>query len=285
MLLIINNWIHPKNKEGLEAVLNYLKIEYTYGSEDKIDDDKYKIIYNPCNAINVNNYKNKFFIFGPHFSVFPDEKLNLIDFKSDNHIYIMPSKWTIELWYNIKPDIKIDIKLFPFPVNTVKFDEIKKDKDNVMIYYKGRNQKELDFVVNFLKNKNINYTIFSYTNKYNEEDFINYLHNCRYAIIVDAHESQGFAVEEIMACNVPLLVWNVKYLSQEFGCNYPDYPATSIPYWDNSCGEYFYEETELEEKFTVFINNLDNYTPRQFILDNLSVEKCAVLFKELINIK
>lgn len=261
--------------------MNFLNIEYKYGSIDDIKNDNYKIIYSPSIPIDINRYTNKFFIFGPHFSVFPDEKFNLINFKTNNHIYIMPSKWCIELWNIVKSDIKINMKVFTFPVNTEKFNQIKNDRNKVMIYYKSRNINELKYLIKFLINKNIDFKIFNYNTKYNEEDFINYLHDCRYAIILDAHESQGFAIEEIMACNVPLLVWNVKFMSQELNSQYSNYPATTIPYWDDNCGEYFYEANELEEKFNIFITKLDTYKPRQFILDNLSVEKCALRFKNL----
>ena len=56
--------------------------------------------------------------------------------------------------------------------------------------------------------------------------------------------------------NIPLLVWDVKSMNQEEGYNYPDIPCTTIPYWDETCGEYFYEANELENKYNVFINNL-----------------------------
>jgi hypothetical protein len=47
--------------------------------------------------------------------------------------------------------------------------------------------------------------------------------------------------------------------------------ASSIPYWDDKCGEVFYDKNE---KFKLFILKLDNYQPRQFILDNLFMEVC-----------
>ena len=56
----------------------------------------------------------------------------------------------------------------------------------------------------------------SYINKYNETDYINYLKECKYGIWVDAHESQGFALEEALSLDVPLLVWNIKSLNQEY---------------------------------------------------------------------
>jgi hypothetical protein len=72
-------------------------------------------------------------------------------------------------------------------------------------------------------------------------------------------------------------------MNQEEGINYPDIQATSIPYWDNRCGEYFYDTNEFESKYEEFINKLDTYKPREYILENLSVEKCSNNLNNIIN--
>ena len=80
---------------------------------------------------------------------------------------------------------------------------------------------------------------------------------------------------------MPLLVWNAKSMSQEVGGNYNNIPCTTIPYWDERCGEYFYEETELETTFHIFTNKLDIYKPREYIHENLSVDVCFENFNKL----
>ena len=106
--------------------------------------------------------------------------------------------------------------------------------------------------------------------------------NSKYGIILDAHESQGFAIEEALSCDVPLLVWNVTSMNQEEGSNYLNIPATSIPYWDERCGEYFYNKDQFEKTYNKFINKLNTYKPREFVIENLSVKKCAEIFKNLL---
>ena len=125
-----------------------------------------------------------------------------------------------------------------------------------------------------VKNKNINYYVFSYDRKYDEDDYIRFLQNAKYGIIIGRHESQGFAIEEALSCNAPLFVWNVKSMNEEAGYNYGDIPATTIPYWDHRCGEYFYNQSEIEDKFNLFLSKLETYKPRDFVLENLSREIC-----------
>ena len=100
---------------------------------------------------------------------------------------------------------------------------------------------------------------------------------------MDAHESQGFALQESLSCNVPLLVWNIKSMNQEYGQNYDDIPATTIPYWDERCGEYFYKIEELEDKFNLFLSKIELYKPREYILDNLSFEVCEQKLLNILN--
>ncbi len=55
--------------------------------------------------------------------------------------------------------------------------------------------------------------------------------------------------------------------------------ATSIPYWDNTCGEFFYNICEFEEKIEKIENNI--YNPREFIIKNLSIKnQCNKLIYE-----
>jgi glycosyltransferase involved in cell wall biosynthesis len=114
-------------------------------------------------------------------------------------------------------------------------------------------------------------------------DYINYLHESKYGIWIGCHESQGFALQEALSCNVPLLVWNVESMNQEYGCNYIDIPATTTPYWDERCGEYFYDSNNFEDIFNKFIFNIENYRPREYILENLSMEVCEKKLIDTIN--
>ena len=72
-------------------------------------------------------------------------------------------------------------------------------------------------------------------------------------------------------------------MAQEEGSNFKNIQATTIPYWDQRCGEYFYNKIEFEPKYNEFINKLNTYKPREFVLENLSVEQSAENFKQLLN--
>jgi hypothetical protein len=281
MKILIIGWAHHKNITGLKLLLHNINYEYKVGNVDEIN--SFDIIYSPDNPINTSLYPSKKFIFGPHFSIFPSNKLLGINNIYNNSIYIQPSVWVCELWKNYDAEKFIPNKVFPFPVDVDKFCPNQNNyKNEVFIYFKRRNPQELEYVKHFLNNKNISYKIFDYVQKYNEDDYLHCLQNAKYGIIIDAHESQGFAIQEALSCNVPLLVWNTSVMSQEYGSNYQNIPCSSIAYWDERCGEYFYKVEEFETTYNKFINKLETYNPRAYIMDNLSPQKCGEQFIELI---
>jgi hypothetical protein len=282
MKVLIIGTFHHKNKEGLEQMLSYLNYEYKWGTYNDIPN--YDLIFLPDNPIDTSKFPNKKFIFGNHFSVFPTNKLLLINNIHNNSIYIQPSIWASRVWKDMHAEKYIPVKTLPFAVNIDKFSSNNNVKHKVFIYFKARKQNELELLTSHLKEKNVEYVIFDYRKRYSEIDYIKYLHESKYGIWVGRHESQGFALQEALSMNVPLLVWDVTSMNQEEGYNYPEIPGTVIPYFDKRCGDYFYKEDEFVEKYNEFISKLSTYKPREFVLENLSVDVCGERLKELINL-
>ena len=282
-ILFVNTWMHPKN---MHALLRYktisLEIVGSIQDIDNYDLSTFDLIYSPSDPIDVSKYPEVKFLFGPHFSVFPNEKI--MGVQNESSQYLMPSQWVIDDWKKNPLCKNLNMIACPFGVDTERFNEIVpiQNRNLVFIYYKSRQPEELDFIENLLKNNNINYRIFSYRQRYNENDYLEYLQHSKFGIWVDGHESQGFALEEALACNVPLLVWSVRSMNQEVGQNHPDIPATTIPYWDERCGEYFYDMTDFQEKVQRFFSHLETYSPREFVLENLSIPVCEKKFIDLL---
>lgn len=289
MKYYITGWYHRKNL----SFLNYF-------CQSRVNNiNEADIIISGSGYIPNHNYPNKIFIFGPHFAVFPDN-LNF-DNTHKNGIYIQASEWVVEVWKELHFD-KLPLYSIPFGVDTDRFTP--QGGSNVLVYFKHRKREELAFVESFLQRKKYTcytgkvenesshtYKIFNYNTKYNEEDYLNYLRTCQFGIWIGGHETQGFALQEAMSCNIPLLVWDVKLMKQEVGYenvySHIKTRATTIPYWDKRCGMFFYTEEELEETFNLFISNLDNFKPREYVLENLSYQACKEkwdnLIKSLIN--
>jgi hypothetical protein len=195
-------------------------------------------------------------------------------------LYIAPSKWTKDLFVQ-KVGLKEEkIFIWPVGIDTQKFNQLPSNKIyDFLIYFKRRDRDELRKVIEFLNKKNKTFTIIEYGH-YDENSFIESISNSKYGIVIDGTESQGIAIQEMMSCNLPLLVWDVEYwndMGDSFKC-----VATSVPYFDDRCGIKFYSIEELEQKYETFINS--NYSPRDFILEKLSLKKTTSSLIEILNI-
>jgi hypothetical protein len=283
-VLFIKSHIHHKN---FNFILKCSKIKfYIVNSINEIDNinlNLFDAIISPCDPIDVSKYPNVKFIFGPQFSVFPEDSLNII--KGSKTAYNLLSDWVIDIWKLFPVCNNLNLVALPFGVDTEKFIDTKSiiERNKIMVYFKHRNPLDLYFIENFLKYKGLEYSVFSYDKKYNESDYIEYLQNSKFCIWVDAHESQGFALEEALSCNVPLLVWNIISMNQEYGSNYSNLKATTASYWDNKCGELFYDINNFEFTYNKFIENIESYRPREFILEKLSIDVCENRLIEFIN--
>jgi len=287
-ILFIKSHIHHKN---LHFILNCSKINFYIVENihciNRLNLSMFDCVFSPCDPIDVSKYPNTKFIFGPQFSVFPTE--NLLQIKGKNSVYNLLSEWVVNIWKQSNLTNHLNLVTLPFGVDTNKFISILpiERRENVLVYFKHRNPTHLVFIEKFLKISGIKYEVYSYDKKYDEIDYLRFLQNTKYGIWIDAHESQGFALQEALSCDVPLLVWNVTSMSDEYGSKYDNsLLATTIPYWDNKCGEYFYNDNEFINKYNLFMSKLNTYKPREYILENLSIEVCEnKLIDKINNIK
>jgi glycosyltransferase involved in cell wall biosynthesis len=282
-LLLLDRDFHHKNRAALYAYKSIHITPFYWPDElSRFNLSEYDAVYSPTYPIDVSKYPNTRFIFGPHFSVFPEQ--NLQSSKGPKSVYIQPSKWAADVW-SVSPLCKdIDIKPVPFGVDTDRFIETipLEHRNQVFVYYKTRNPIDLQFILDKLQEIGVTYTLFSYDNRYNEVEYVECLRNAKYGIWIGRHESQGFALEEALSCNVPLLVWDVLSMNQEHGPNYDDIPGTVVPYWDSRCGEIFYKREHFDYTYRVFLSKLDHFKPREYVLSKLTIEKCEQQFINLI---
>jgi hypothetical protein len=113
---------------------------------------------------------------------------------------------------------------------------------------------------------------------YEEETFRKKLRSCKAMIFLCEHETQGIAYQQALASGVPILAWDRGGYWQD-PAFYPHRvkfgPVTSVPYWDQRCGRKFANLANFSEQLSKFLEDLPNYSPRDYILQNLTLEICA----------
>ena len=189
---------------------------------------------------------------------------------------IAPSEW-VKIYTLTKFNLPED-KIAVWPVGIEEFNNIREVNYDCLIYFKRRDQSELDAVKKFLVKNGFSYRMVEY-GTYGEDGFKQLVNSAKFCFLINGTESQGIAVQEIMSMGVPIIAWDIKeWLDQGEAYRVP---ATSIPYWDERCGEVFFNIDDLEVTFSKFYATLDQYDPKAFIKDNLSFE-CSV--KNLLDI-
>jgi hypothetical protein len=288
--------MHPKNMNALTHYKDIvLTTIYNPSELNNYNLDNFDFVYSPGTVFDISSYPNTKFVFGPHVSIFPE--FSFMNYLKDqpNAIYVQPSQWAADVWSQRIESNNVPIRVLPFGVDSDRFCELTplNERNNVFVYYKKRDPNELQKVLGLLEGRNISYRVFSYDNRYDENEYLAYIQTCRYGIWVGEHESQGFALQEALSCNVPLLVWNVTSMSQEYGSGYCYIPASTIGYWNSQCGEFFTDASDLEPTFDKFIGRIEmtiaehetfefwGYRPREFILQYLSRDVCSLRFANI----
>ena len=118
-----------------------------------------------------------------------------------------------------------------------------------------------------------------------DNDFKEKLQVTKFVIWIGRHESQGFAFQETLASNVPILLWDVKSMYEEFTNRWAyeyykptglSLSATSATVWSDECGVRFYEASDLDKAFNEINANLDTFSPRKVIAEKVSLEATYV---------
>jgi hypothetical protein len=105
-------------------------------------------------------------------------------------------------------------------------------------------------------------------------------------IFLCEHESQGIAYQECLASGVPILAWDQGWCldPNRFRWGQSEIPATSVPYFDERCGVKFVNVGEFSDALKQFWQKLtaDEFRPRSYIVENLSLEMSAQRYIQLL---
>jgi hypothetical protein len=288
VLYIGGGWPHNKNLQAIERMCNSMSIEYEIsGDYNRIKQNNYDILVSCSIFVNPEDIPESIkIIMGPQFFVFPsgevvgkrNEKL------SKRCVYNILSNWIRDVFLEFTEDFIFPMKEFPFSVDINRFRPnpgVNKEYDCV-VYIKRRSKKLVDNIISLINSKQIKYKVFKY-GSYDENEYKDALQKSKFMLTIDAHESQGFALEEAMSSGVPLLVMDATSMYDEMdnGVNATyeylrpkNLKATSVPYWSEECGIKLKDEEGLSEAIDYMVKYHSEFSPRDYIIRTLSDEVC-----------
>lgn len=202
---------------------------------------------------------------------------------------VVPGEWMRKMF---EPSYGDKVQSWPVGIDTEKWRPSEKTSTfNFLIYDKIRwdheamEQSLIRPLVAKLEARNVSYHFIRYGH-YHHEDLMEKLKISDAVIFLCEHETQGLAYQQILSTGTPILAWDRGGYWQD-PVYYPDKvkfgPVSSVPYWDERCGEKFSSVEEFDEKLDHFLekNNKGHYQSRQYILENLTLEKCAEQYVEI----
>ena len=263
---VVDNLIKSLQQENIQYAINEEKYEHNFLIQyDAIAHEKHSKIEQETTII------------GPQVWLFDGYGQFLIENQNYYKKLIAPSQWVKDKFINKfnLPENKVAV----WPVGIEEFDNIREPSYDCLIYFKRRDESELSAVKTFLVSRGLSYRMVEYGG-YDEIGFRNLINQAKFCFLINGTESQGIAVQEIMSMGVPIIAWDIKeWLDQ--GEQYR-VPATSVPFWDERCGEKFYNIDKLGETFDNFYATINDYDPKAYVKENLSFESSVKTLLDIL---
>jgi hypothetical protein len=278
-------------KRGPEAVvlslvrgLNALKIDYKYNVKAKriFSDD---IVYINGNIGAVEwaiEAKKKGeiskLIVGPSLCVVPDKSCRII-FDKNIDVIIEPSNWVKDLWVSLAPELADKIAVWAAGVD-IPSEYKAEGKKYCLVYQKDADEALLSQVLECVKSAGMTPRVIRYGH-YRYDDYLNILRESKMMVYLSQSESQGIALQEAWAMDVPTLVWNRGYW-QYNGYMWRD-EKISAPYLSPESGMFFKDGEDVRLKLPEFVSKLSSFTSNKYVLENLTDQKAAEKFMDIVN--
>jgi hypothetical protein len=204
---------------------------------------------------------------------------------------LVPSEWVKTMFSKFWPGL---VSVWPVGIDTLRWKpepDVQKDID-VLIYdkiFKDRPKIEATIIAPLreeLRRRGLATAELRY-GSYFERQLHSLTRRVKSMIYLSRHETQGIALQQTLASDVPAFAWDpggewqsLEYLLRgvRFG------PATSVPYWDDRCGVKFTGPSDMLPAFDRFWSGIQSgaFTPRRMIDDKkLTLEQCAQAYVDL----
>ncbi len=221
-------------------------------------------------------------VLGPNLVVLPQHLPTRQHFADS--LYLLPSPWVVDLW-RLEGFAQCPLRAWAVGIDAGDVPPRAQVPDDapVLVYFKERDPEELERVLSLLRRHAMRHEVISY-GSYAQSDYLASLRSCSFVIWLGRQESQGIALQEALATDVPVLVVDAISLFQQHP---PDKPralfpprlastrTTSAPYFDERCGIKVDSLNYLDDSLALMRERLPSFEPREFVRERLSLEKRA----------
>jgi hypothetical protein len=226
--------------------------------------------------------KIKRLLAGPNLVVSPKDHNGII-LSPEIDKYMVNSEWTKTAYIEDAPQLSQNIAIWPAGVDTKYWAPSQllsiKNTNNVLVYWKTESLEFCQTIEQILRKHNWNPIRIQYGH-YNQETYKQMLENSVFAVFISRSESQGLALAEAWAMDVPTIVWNPNELTIN-GRIYSE--SSACPYLTLQTGICWKSFEEFEQSLLNIPLHLISFSPRAWVLKNMSDAASANILISIIN--
>jgi len=275
--------IHIKNLLGLQLMCKSRNINLEITSQlERLQKNDYDILFSISGVVDTSSIPSHVkMIIGPQMGIHGHPGI-IGEFCQDlvgKCVLNNLSEWVQRMREEFY-SMRLPSACFPFAVNIEQFQprNVQKNLDCI-VYIKHRNPTFVEEAIKIIVKSGVSFEPIYYAS-YQESHYMSLLDRANFMICLDANESQGFALQEAMSCDVPLLVCDVKSMYEEFYGDIQPHAhlkpkklhATSVPYWSEECGVRIFDLEDLP--MAIETMKTKEFHPRQYIVETLSAGVC-----------
>lgn len=222
---------------------------------------------------------------GPNIVVFSTDYDSLIADEAVD-LYLQPSQWAADLHMKLEPKMKGRCVAWPAGVDLEKISIRKSQKkdDQVLIYQKSESD-QFCYHISYLLKKHGYCPVLVKYGEYQLKDYIRLLEESAFCIVLSRVESQGLFLAEAWAMDVPTICFDPHYYMWKYDriMHEEGEIVSGCPYLTEQTGLTFRDIRELESILGKMPELLHDFSPRKWVLENMTDEVCASRFLEIVN--
>ena len=191
---------------------------------------------------------------------------------------LVPSEWIKVAYEEDAPGLKGRIFCWFAGINYQQWKPTSKIKNKVLVYWKTDSESLCHQVESLLRKYNYTPVRVRYK-QYNPDHYKQLLDQSQFAVFVSRSESQGIALAEAWAMNVPTLIWDpgvLTYLGRKYSI------VSAAPYLTEYTGKSWDTFAELEELIDHFGFYNKQFSPRLWLQKCMTNEASARCMLDII---
>ena len=197
----------------------------------------------------------------------------LLENKFYTVVFLVPSAWVVPVLAQRLDIAESKIMVWPSGIDTKIWNPNNSNPSQALVYLKGDRDQRFSDVIEYLKRASIDFTVIQY-GEYSQRVFRKELSKSKFAIWIGGTESQGIALMESWAMNVPTFVF--RRSSYFDPITKQKFQASSSPYLNELVGQFSSSEDFKSSDMDKFMRDLEFFRPREYIINNLEICKAIV---------